>query len=79
MSKWRDRVREAVVCAICCDLPEDSVMTLCGHTFCRKCVAECLNLKHVCPICNQPCTLADVRPNLTVQDACVFVSFFAKH
>ncbi len=47
-------------CAICYNLLSDTFMTPCGHNFCRKCIAECLNRKHICPLCNK----ADVTMNL---------------
>eukprot|EP01126_Amoeba_proteus_P045498 TRINITY_DN5098_c0_g1_i5.p1 TRINITY_DN5098_c0_g1~~TRINITY_DN5098_c0_g1_i5.p1 ORF type:complete len:352 (-),score=74.76 TRINITY_DN5098_c0_g1_i5:93-1148(-) len=28
-------------------------MTSCGHNFCHQCIEECLNRKHVCPVCNK--------------------------
>ncbi|KAL6053334.1 RING-type domain-containing protein, variant 4 [Balamuthia mandrillaris] len=28
-------------------------MTPCGHNFCRECILECINRKHVCPCCNK--------------------------
>lgn len=40
-------------CPICmCRLTEPTI-TKCGHTFCKECIAETVNLKHQCALCNQ--------------------------
>jgi hypothetical protein len=33
---------------------ENCVSTPCGHSFCRGCLDECLNLKKTCPTCTAP-------------------------
>ena len=39
-------------------------MTPCGHNFCRNCIAECLNRKHQCPLCNAECLMSSCAANL---------------
>lgn len=48
-----DAIVDPLTCAICSDLFNKAVVTSCGHTFCEACIHECLNLKHVCPLCNK--------------------------
>nr|DAD32828.1 TPA_asm: hypothetical protein HUJ06_011679 [Nelumbo nucifera] len=35
-------VLETTICSVCSDLPEDAVVTICGHVFCYQCVSEYL-------------------------------------
>jgi DNA repair protein RAD5 len=42
-------------CPICCEQPEDPVITPCGHVFCRECgLAAVQKLKGECAICRRP-------------------------
>lgn len=42
-------------CPICCEEPEDPVITPCGHVFCRECgYAAVKKLKGECAICRRP-------------------------
>lgn len=43
-------------------------MTPCGHNFCKACISECLNRKHVCPLCNAPALIQQCHPNLQVDN-----------
>jgi len=36
---------------------KETRLTTCGHNFCKECIEECLNRKHVCPCCNAPATI----------------------
>eukprot|EP01100_Stratorugosa_tubuloviscum_P014811 TRINITY_DN8111_c0_g1_i1.p1 TRINITY_DN8111_c0_g1~~TRINITY_DN8111_c0_g1_i1.p1 ORF type:complete len:409 (+),score=115.40 TRINITY_DN8111_c0_g1_i1:53-1279(+) len=44
---------EDFVCVICFETIRECSMTPCGHNFCRSCILECLNIKHICPICKE--------------------------
>jgi SWI/SNF-related matrix-associated actin-dependent regulator of chromatin subfamily A3 len=33
---------------------EDTVMTKCGHLFCKECILESLNVNNLCPTCRKP-------------------------
>lgn len=61
-----DVITGALQCAVCCDVTKSAATTPCGHTFCRACVEECLNLKHTCPVCNQDCTVDQLSRNIMV-------------
>jgi len=42
-------------CPICCDVPEDPTMTICGHIFCRECALKIPKQCHgECPVCRRP-------------------------
>ena len=55
-------------CAVCYELIKQATMTPCGHNFCRGCIAECLNRKHVCPLCNAEATIAQCHANLQLDN-----------
>ncbi|CAH8351018.1 unnamed protein product [Eruca vesicaria subsp. sativa] len=41
------------ICGFCNDSPEDAVVSVCGHVFCKQCFYECLTGDdHQCPIAN---------------------------
>lgn len=43
-------VAKQFVCAVCLNIVEDPVQTLCSHIFCRGCVSQC----ELCPSCREP-------------------------
>eukprot|EP01129_Flabellula_baltica_P006660 TRINITY_DN2516_c0_g2_i1.p1 TRINITY_DN2516_c0_g2~~TRINITY_DN2516_c0_g2_i1.p1 ORF type:complete len:391 (+),score=67.59 TRINITY_DN2516_c0_g2_i1:31-1173(+) len=56
-------IYEEFVCPICFDTIKECRMTPCGHNYCFHCITECLNLRHACPICSNPCTIDTVVEN----------------
>jgi hypothetical protein len=42
---------DAFECSICSDLFLEPVTAPCGHSFCRRCLARCLDHKSECPLC----------------------------
>eukprot|EP01084_Bolivina_argentea_P103928 186122_1 len=46
-----DELMEEYTCPICFDEINRCMMTQCGHNFCKECIEECLNRKHICPLC----------------------------
>lgn len=71
-----DALSLAMQCAVCFDVITEAATTRCGHSFCRRCILECLNVKHVCPACNQACEPDDLVHNV-VLDAAVDALFAA--
>eukprot|EP00618_Florenciella_parvula_P037547 CAMPEP_0119544098 /NCGR_PEP_ID=MMETSP1344-20130328/54534_1 /TAXON_ID=236787 /ORGANISM="Florenciella parvula, Strain CCMP2471" /LENGTH=145 /DNA_ID=CAMNT_0007588549 /DNA_START=83 /DNA_END=517 /DNA_ORIENTATION=+ len=63
------RVVQAMQCVVCVEPCQEAVITPCGHTYCRKCITECLNLKHSCPTCSQPVTVDQLVRNHAVDGA----------
>merc|ERR1712113_826576 len=55
---------EEYTCPICFDEIEKCMMTPCGHNFCKKCIDECLNRKHICPFCSAECTVDKLIRNV---------------
>ena len=53
-------------CPICKECYVDAFSTLCGHTFCFKCIK--LHLEHsvACPCCSQPISSESLFPNLAL-------------
>ncbi|KAM4033488.1 nuclear factor 7, brain-like [Anomaloglossus baeobatrachus] len=44
-------VRNEMICCICLNLYTDPVTLICGHNFCRECIANVLNADYRCPQC----------------------------
>ena len=56
-------IDESLLCPICTDPFEDPVCgSLCGHTFCRKCITDALHNTSKCPSCRRDVTLEDFTP-----------------
>jgi hypothetical protein len=51
-----------------CRQLKSCVITPCGHNFCQGCIAECLNRKHCCPLCNKECLIKQCYPNLQLDN-----------
>jgi len=64
-----NRVVQAMQCVVCVEPCREAVITPCGHTYCRQCITECLNLKHSCPTCSQPVTVDQLVRNHAVDGA----------
>jgi len=47
-------VEDEFNCAICLDLMYSPVTTPCGHTFCKYCLKDALEIKMECISCREP-------------------------
>jgi len=56
-------IYEEFVCPICFEAIKNCRMTPCGHNYCATCLDDCLNLRHVCPVCSRPCTVDVICEN----------------
>ncbi|XP_067662002.1 E3 ubiquitin-protein ligase COP1-like isoform X1 [Haliotis asinina] len=57
------------VCPVCFDIIEEAHMTKCGHTFCFKCIKQCLEKTNRCPKCNYIIDNAEhIFPNFTLNE-----------
>ena len=76
-AKINEEEKENLTCPLCLDIfDEATILTSCGHTFCRKCLKEYdrshQDLDHmVCPLCRTITKLSanrvdDLRTNVTV-------------
>ena len=50
---------KSLTCAICNDLFKNATLLMCGHTFCRDCLRECIRHDQRCPECRTPTGLED--------------------
>jgi Lon protease-like protein len=53
-------------CQVCYGLFLEPLTTVCGHTFCRKCVHRVLDHTNICPICRR---VLSIRPGPNAQQA----------
>lgn len=59
---------EEFKCPICLNIMNDPVQCPTqGHTFCRRCVSEHLNLAETCPTCREPLTKAQLLPSRLIR------------
>ncbi len=56
-------IYEYFLCPVCLNEVTDGHMTGCGHIFCESCIKECLNRRHVCPLCNAATTVDKLVKN----------------
>eukprot|EP00057_Strongylocentrotus_purpuratus_P019214 XP_011673688.1 PREDICTED: E3 ubiquitin-protein ligase LNX-like [Strongylocentrotus purpuratus] len=56
-----DIVDEELTCNICLQPLVNPMDTMCGHTFCMRCLRSVLNLHKFCPIDRRPLTQQDCR------------------
>ncbi|GLC36509.1 hypothetical protein PLESTB_000156300 [Pleodorina starrii] len=62
-----DDIRE---CPICKDTLDQPVVTRCNHWFCRECLLTGwinASVRHTCPVCQQPVTVATLRRGVVAQ------------
>ncbi|XP_076612557.1 E3 ubiquitin-protein ligase TRIM35-like [Chaetodon auriga] len=57
-------------CAVCCDIFNDPVMLLCGHSFCKDCLQEWWRQSavHTCPVCKEIFPMAQPPRNLALRN-----------
>ncbi|CAM5119327.1 unnamed protein product [Eretmochelys imbricata] len=62
-----ERLQEDVTCSICLDVLEDPVSIVCGHNFCRGCLAAHWSgvspWGYQCPECRAPCSRNQMTPD----------------
>nr|XP_019947583.1 PREDICTED: zinc-binding protein A33-like [Paralichthys olivaceus] len=57
-------------CPVCCDIFQDPVVLLCGHSFCKLCLQEWWRQSkvHTCPLCMEIFPMARPARNLALKD-----------
>lgn len=50
-------------CSVCFDIFKDAAMTKCGHTFCKVCIDEIVDIQHKCPVCKAELHKQDITKN----------------
>ena len=53
-------------CIICSEIFEKCQLTKCGHSFCEKCILDCINLNNRCPTCKTSLKKEDIYKNYLV-------------
>lgn len=53
LERLKQAVETEMDCQVCYALLLDPITTICGHTFCRNCVARVLDHSNLCPICRR--------------------------
>ena len=53
LSRLVEATKNEVECHVCYGLMLDPLTTVCGHTFCRRCVARVLDHSTMCPVCRR--------------------------
>lgn len=55
-------------CSICLETFKETVITHCGHSFCRPCITEFLRNDQKCPLCRGPVSGDRLIPNRIIED-----------
>ncbi|XP_070566843.1 ligand of Numb protein X 2-like [Ptychodera flava] len=58
---YYEAVDEELVCQVCLQPLVNPMDTICGHTYCAKCLKSVLRLKKMCPIDRRPLTSKDCK------------------
>ena len=45
----------------------DPVIAICGHSFCKACILECINRKHECPECKHELDATKIVRNYKIE------------
>lgn len=53
LNHLKDKIKSELQCLVCYGLYLDPVTTVCGHTFCRKCLERVLDHSQMCPMCRK--------------------------
>ncbi|XP_063990219.1 E3 ubiquitin-protein ligase RAD18-like [Diachasmimorpha longicaudata] len=68
------RIEELLVCGICYDYMETSVMTPCSHNYCSLCIRKYLHYKNQCPACFQDTFEKDLHTNRIIDEIILYFS-----
>ena len=55
-------------CIICSEIFEKCCITKCGHSFCEKCILNCVNINNCCPTCKTHLNKTEIFKNYLVDD-----------
>jgi hypothetical protein len=55
-------------CIICSENYSKCNVTKCGHSFCEKCILDCINIHNFCPTCKAPLKKEDLVKNYLIDD-----------
>lgn len=55
-------------CIICSGPFNKCNITKCGHSFCEKCILDCININNSCPTCKTPLKKEETYKNYLIDD-----------
>ncbi|XP_053149354.1 E3 ubiquitin-protein ligase TRIM7-like [Hemicordylus capensis] len=65
--RLRKKFKHEATCSVCLEFFRDPVILVCGHNFCRDCIAQCWQNSSAeaaaCPQCRESFQPSDFRPN----------------
>ena len=61
-------VDSALRCQVCRDFYDTPMITLCCHTFCSRCIRQCLNNDGKCPTCRKGADAIKLRNNFAIEE-----------
>ncbi|TVY54376.1 LON peptidase N-terminal domain and RING finger protein 1 [Lachnellula cervina] len=64
LDQLKEVTRAELDCQVCYGLFLEPLTTVCGHTFCRRCVHRVLDHTNICPICRRTMS---IRPGISAQ------------
>ncbi|XP_066926533.1 E3 ubiquitin-protein ligase NRDP1-like [Clytia hemisphaerica] len=69
VEKFVATVDQNLVCNICAGIMKDSVITLCGHSFCHACLSTWLTKPETdsCPVCRSYTSKYEIIPNINIR------------
>lgn len=50
-----------LTCAICMDSMKEETSTICGHIFCRSCIASAIQIQKKCPTCRRKLSMTNIH------------------
>lgn len=66
------RIDELLVCGICYEYMDTSVMTSCSHNYCSLCIRKYLHYKTQCPACSEETFEKDLRKNKVLDEIIIY-------
>jgi len=79
--KFVTAVDQNLVCSICAGVMLDSVVTLCGHSFCHACLSTWLTKPDTdsCPVCRSYTSKFEIIPNINIRSIINALPVWCKH
>lgn len=81
INKFVSNVDQNLVCNICACVMQQSVVTLCGHSFCHDCLATWLARPDTesCPVCRAYTSRYEIIPNISLRSLIQSLAVWCDH
>lgn len=63
-----NKLLELTECIICSEPFNKCMLTKCGHSFCEKCILDCININNCCPTCKTPLKKEEMFKDYLIDD-----------